>query len=144
MKKSNLVAFLIGVGATIAGVCAVKKVKDVMKYDPDFDLDDEDDYDDEYEEDDDYDDDDDEDDSFVDDFPEEDEDETPDEDEVIKNEEEETEDLSSLSDEEKFERLSGVTPGTAIMILSMKYPEEDLKALTISELSELYAKEKNN
>ena len=77
MKKSNLVAFLIGVGATIAGVCAVKKVKDVMKYDPDFDLDDEDDYDDEYEEDDDYDDDDDEDDSFVDDFPEEDEDETP-------------------------------------------------------------------
>lgn len=145
MKKSNVLKLIgasgLAVAGVIAGICAVKRVKEIKEYDADFDLDDDDDYD----SDDFYDDDEEdyaseeEDTEFVDDFPDDDDqEEAPTEDDVFQ---EQTDNLENLTDEEKFESVCGLSPKDVKAILSLKYSEDELNSKSLEELSQLYLQE---
>lgn len=145
MKKSNVLKLIGTVGFAVAGVvvgaCAVKRVKEIKDLDIDFDLDDDEDYDGEdFDEDfDDEFDSEDEETEFVDDFPDEDEQEdAPTEEDVFQ---EPTDDLSNLTDEEKFESVCGLRPDDVKQILSIKYTKEELDTKSLEELSQLYLQE---
>lgn len=141
MKKSNVLKLIGGIGFAVAGVAtgvlAIKRVRDVKNCKVDFDLDDDEDYDGE-----DLDDldEDEEETQFYDDFPEEDEEDTPTEDDIfIEEGKEEDDDMSELTDEEKFERICGLNPDEVRALLSLKYRDKDLDSMSLSELSSLYA-----
>lgn len=145
MKKSNVLKLIgasgLAVAGVIAGICAVKRVKEIKEYDADFDLDDDDDYD----SDDFYDDDEEDYDSeeenteFVDDFPDDDDqEEAPTEDDIFQ---EQTDNLENLTDEEKFESVCGLSPKDVKAILSLKYSEDELNSKSLEELSQLYLQE---
>lgn len=145
MKKSNVLKLIgasgLAVAGVIAGICAVKRVKEIKEYDADFDLDDDDDYDsDDFYDDDEEDyDSEEEDTEFVDDFPDDDDqEEAPTEDDVFQ---EQTNNLENLTDEEKFESVCGLSPKDVKAILSLKYSEDELNSKSLEELSQLYLQE---
>lgn len=145
MKKSNVLKLIgasgLAVAGVIAGICAVKRVKEIKEYDADFDLDDDDDYDsDDFYDDDEEDyDSEEEDTEFVDDFPDDDDqEEAPTEDDVFQ---EQTDNLENLTDEEKFESVCGLSQKDVKAILSLKYSEDELNSKSLEELSQLYLQE---
>ena len=139
--KKRTIAKLIGatsvlVLGVVGTVCAIKRVKDIKYVDADLE-DDNEDYDggdieedeleEEYME-------------FQDDFPsDEEEEEELTEDDIFEGEDSETDSMEDLTEEEKFERICGLTPSEVKSLLSIKYKAEEIENLSLSELSDLYA-----